>query len=482
MQLQRVRITDDDRLLLDKVFSLLEPDQVHALSSTKLRELVSAEVLPLLDGLDSVSAAEELFGLTVGHPNPIVRSSMVPFVCSWLPYPIASESLVALVADPDDVVCLPAIRACGDYGVEYVIPYLASIVGWPSMSRDTPSKPVGLGAAHVQYAFTRLLGTQQFDALESARYFFERHDRMPDQFDIEYPIDLSLSDSALSSHPEMVPVQGGTATVGLPPDSIPDRTFGWQDAAPARRVWLPPFLIDRYPVTNAEYDRFCAEIAAEGHLWCHPEEPEDKDHTRNTISDARFASDHPAAGVDWYDAYAYSHWADKELPTEHQWERAARGPDGRRWPWGEEWDPSLATWAGSTFGRPELTLDAWRDLLTSFGPDTPTGVTTPVNEHEGGASRFGAVDMVGNCWEWTKSDALTRRFFTPSQKIAASRMLAVTLKGGAWSSLPGLMFPSYRGRDAPTCRHNEIGFRCVKNLDYRRVAPAAASPVNPGVY
>lgn len=467
--MQLVRLTDNDRGVIAKIESLLDPERFGALSGSALRDILSHELVPLANSVDSLAAAEHIFGIAVGHPNPLVRATLVDFAASWLPYPIAAETLVSLVADPDDVVCLPAIRACGEYEVEYAVPYFASIVGWPSRSLYTPSKPVGLGAAHVQEAFKKILGSAVREEIEESRLFFEEHGKLPDQLLAEFsPLtDAGPLAAAEADFPTMVLVPGGPAVTGLPPERIPDRMFGWSDAVPAREIWLPPFLMDRYPVTNAEYDAFCSAVQSEGHQWCHPEEPEGKDHVRNTFWDERFGADHPATGLDWYDAYAYAHWAGKELPTEFQWEKAARGPAGLTWPWGDEWADDRCTWAGTAFGRAAFSLDDWRGCLARFSPTWPQCVTAPVGLHEDSQSGYGIVDATGNAWEWTKTDAATGRFFTPSLKVAARRMAAVTLKGGAWSSLPGLLFPSYRGRDAPTCRHNEIGLRCVRNTSYR---------------
>jgi serine/threonine-protein kinase len=166
---------------------------------------------------------------------------------------------------------------------------------------------------------------------------------------------------------EMVRVPAGEFRLGA--------TVCPEDLAPAL-VWLDEFWIDRTPVTQAQFRAF---VEATGYLprgdwqdWARPGTEE-----------------HPAVGVTWEDARAYCRWADKELPTEEQWEKAARGTDGRSYPWGEEWDPRRCHHGQS---RP-AGMAAFRDGRG----------TCPVGLYPAGASPWGCLDMAGNVWEWTAS-------------------------------------------------------------------------------
>ncbi len=466
---QPVRPTADDEGLLAKIESLVEPDEFGTAAWPKRQQRID-DVVDALSHLASLIAAEGVFGLALSHPDPSLRSALIPAVCRWLPYPLAADTLEGLVRDPDDIVCLPAIRAVGDEAVEYVITYLQTIAGWPSGTAVAPQKPVGMGAANVHRSFLKLLDVMSLDEVEQLRLFYEENGRLPNDnaSALQIPEDV-LRRARAECPPDMVYVAAGQTRIGLSPEQVPDRTFGWQDSAPARDAWLPPFLIDKYPVTNAEYDRFCEDVARSEHEWCHPQEPAGKRHERNTAGDSRFGPDHPATGVDWYDAVAYARWADKDLPTEYQWEVAARGPDASIWPWSGGWNPQAARWAGQVFDPAPTSLDSWREALTQVRQGSPAALTTPVTAHEQWASGYGMVDAVGNAWEWTRTERRTGRPFMLSAFMRSATPYAVTLKGGAWSSLPGLMYPSYRGHDGPTCRHNEIGFRCVKNLAYRHL-------------
>jgi formylglycine-generating enzyme required for sulfatase activity len=133
-------------------------------------------------------------------------------------------------------------------------------------------------------------------------------------------------------------------------------------------VELPEFWIDKAPVTEAEYARFVAEM---GH--------EPPSHWKGKSPPKQIA-DHPVTWVSWYDAVAYAKWVGGRLPTEQEWEKAARGMDGREYPWGE--------WAEGDCNSEDR----------SIGDTTPVGKYSPQ-----GDSPYGCVDMAFNVWEWTTS-------------------------------------------------------------------------------
>ena len=147
---------------------------------------------------------------------------------------------------------------------------------------------------------------------------------------------------------------------------------------------LPSFYIDRYEVSQAEYAQFLRYVRETGdHSHCNAKEPPGKDHTplnwgRPDITDPRF----PVVGLDYWDVYAYAAWVGKRLPTEQEWEKAARGTEGRLYPWGEDWDDRLCNWGPSPGNS--------RTLL-------------PVDSMPDGQSPFGCFHMLGNAAEWTGS-------------------------------------------------------------------------------
>jgi hypothetical protein len=200
---------------------------------------------------------------------------------------------------------------------------------------------------------------------------------------------------------------------------------------------LPGFWIDKTPVTNAEYARF---VALTGHAppahWGGQTPP-------------REISDHPVIQVSWYDAAAYARWAGKRLPTEQEWEKAARGVDGRVYPWGDaEPTPELCNFGfhegGTTpVGRysPQLHPDG------SAGSPQRLVEGHPEPVEGGGDSFYGCVDMAGNVWEWTASD------YDQKRKV---------MRGGSWDNIPGNLRAANRNYQfAPDGCYDCVGLRCA---------------------
>jgi len=213
---------------------------------------------------------------------------------------------------------------------------------------------------------------------------------------------------------------------------------------PRRKVNLPAFYIDRYPVTNAQYKKF---IDATGHRppagWNGNNFPEGK-------------GDYPVTNVNWNDAAAYAKWAGKRLPTEEEWEKAARGTDGRIYPWGNEWrdDACLIDDGKSPQFRPRL---------------------TPVGCFPAGASANGVMDMVGNVAEWTA---------TPSAPPNKKKNWAWYVVKGAGNGhmmrfnfrCAARAFSAHQSR-----RHSWLGFRCAKDAPQRLPDRLPSLPVPPYV-
>ncbi len=181
--------------------------------------------------------------------------------------------------------------------------------------------------------------------------------------------------SRMPFEPELVSIPAGQFIMGSTPEEVKDLGDYFQAETPQHSVELPAYQIGRYPVTNLEYKAF---VEATGRRppshW-----------EGGQLPDA--LADHPVVNLSWEDAAAYCDWLAQttgkpyRLPTEQEWERAARGTDGRRYPWGNEWDEKLAN-----------TREA--------GP----GATTPVGQYSPtGDSPVGCADMAGNVWEWTAS-------------------------------------------------------------------------------
>jgi len=180
-----------------------------------------------------------------------------------------------------------------------------------------------------------------------------------------------------------------------------------------KEVELPEFWIDKAPVTNAEYARFVAETEHNPPRYWGGTAP------------AKETTDHPVVSVSWYDATAYAKWAGGRLPTEEEWEKAARGADGREYPWGE--------WAEGHCNS----------LEAGVGGTTPVGQYSPQ-----GDSPYGCVDMAGNVWEWSASE----------HELASGTRV---FRGGSWGLDRGFARCAYRGWDIPDYFGNEVGLRVV---------------------
>lgn len=182
---------------------------------------------------------------------------------------------------------------------------------------------------------------------------------------------------------------------------------GFADERPQRRVFVGRFRIDTYEVTNQEFRAAgLRPVRSYGPGFDAPELP--------------------VVGVTWGQAREYCRRLGKRLPTEAEWEKAARGADGRAFPWGDFWDPALAN-----DGR---------------GP-------RPVGSFPGGASPFEVHDMAGNVWEWVED-----RYPWPDPDSPQERRV---LRGGAWNYAAVYHRTSYRRHERPEYAEHRIGFRCA---------------------
>jgi formylglycine-generating enzyme required for sulfatase activity len=229
-----------------------------------------------------------------------------------------------------------------------------------------------------------------------------------------------------------------------------------RDELPRHLVMLDAFYIDRSEVTNALFEKFVkatgrltsAEVERESAVW---RVLPDGRSQRSQINGANWRApngpgsaaqpSHPLVHVTWFEAAAYCEWAGKRLPTEAEWEKAARGADGYRFPWGNDWDP---TRSNSFKGA-------------ASGP-------APVGSYPQGASPFGVQDMAGNVWEWV-ADWYDEGYYvaSPAQNPPGpAKGKYRVVRGGSWNEGPLFMVTTRRFAAQPSFRSNIRGLRCAK--------------------
>lgn len=273
---------------------------------------------------------------------------------------------------------------------------------------------------------------------------------------------FALSDTTAPLIPQdMVYVPYGSFTMGIDKEtksggkkqtaydkrmSSPQSREAFHDEGPAHRVTLDAYLIDKYEVSNKDFGEF---IKATGHsapaYWDDPR----LNHT-----------DQPVVGVNWQDAKAYCEWKGKRLPTEAEWEKAARGPQGNVYPWGNEFDPQR-----TNYGKMQ-------------------NATDPVTSHPEGASYYGAHHMAGNVFEWV-ADWYDPSYYAKvnGQEIAnpsgpekaiwiggtgtyADRLTVGekrVIRGGSWIAPQGSLRSTHRFWNHPLNNSYGVGlgFRCA---------------------
>ncbi len=235
---------------------------------------------------------------------------------------------------------------------------------------------------------------------------------------------------------EMVLVKEGVFLMGS------DR--GSSDERPAHIVSLSSFYIDTYEVTNAEYQKCVADLGCEL--------------PKNTLY---YVSptfrDHPAVFVTWEMADAYCTWRGARLPTEAEWEKAARGANSNNYPWGTLFSRSALNYCDKNCDS------AWADPQGNDG----FPLTAPVGSYEKGISPYGVYDMAGNTAEWV-ADWYDKDYYKTSVRIdplGPETGLYRVLRGGSWYNRSSDLFTYKRSFLRPNVGYNYTGFRCALNTN-----------------
>ena len=212
---------------------------------------------------------------------------------------------------------------------------------------------------------------------------------------------------------------------------------GDDDESPIHRVYLDTFYLDKFEVTNGRFAKFVDAIQSEP-----PWGFSDKD---TPVTRA----DRPVRWVSWMDAMGYCLWVGKRLPTEAEWEKAARGTDGRVYPWGNEGP----TPAHAVYG------------LKEGGGET----VSPIGNRDKGKSVYGAHDLAGNLYEWVTdwyaSDYYANFSMNPAiNPRGPSEGTAKAQRGGSYINNPYRLRSSFRTKGDPTEQDPNVGFRCAQDV------------------
>ena len=297
---------------------------------------------------------------------------------------------------------------------------------------------------------------------------------------------IKINTNALNIPEDMVLIPEGPFLMGSTKEDIDrllklDQNIEYDrldNEMPQREVFLSAYYIDKHPVTNTKYKKF---IESGGYtqkpLWSDagwqyiskskPLESNDLDGVFTGEPDC------PVVNISWYEAEAFAKWAGKRLPTEAEWEKAARGTDGRMYPWGNEFDKTKLNCAEAKIEKP-----------------------TPVTKYPQGQSVYGCFDMAGNVWEWTSDWYNSQYYRHASNKDPQGPNIAEenpyfgrpeevgisiyelkpsptskalcgckVLRGGSWNG-SGVVHIRCTNRDydEPTYKNETIGFRCAGSL------------------
>jgi iron(II)-dependent oxidoreductase len=237
---------------------------------------------------------------------------------------------------------------------------------------------------------------------------------------------------------DMIRIPGGSFLMGS--------NDGPDDERPQHRVDVAEFFIDRTKVTNGQFALFLNAVGPavpQGEKYFDVDDNDARVHRRDGkwMADVGFENN-PVVEASWYGAGAYCRWTSKRLPTEAEWEKAARGTDARKYPWGNEAPDRTRAQFGA----------GWNDLK-------------PVGSFLRGASPYGVLDAAGNAWEWVSSAYQSYPYNAKDGREDPSKDLVRVTRGGGHDVGAEELTTTHRGRQVsrnPHGGHHNIGFRCAR--------------------
>jgi formylglycine-generating enzyme required for sulfatase activity len=375
------------------------------LTAQQARDLV----LKPVDGGKGVRAAVTLFSCSVGERSWEWRAKKRGFFSYFL------EEGLRRGAGSDGVV-----------RVKDLVSYLESVVP-QTVKREinneqTPwSKVEGTGALNLVLA----QGVKKPADLTPIDPITNTVEAVPTLVVPNDPTRLAIGSTKLNP-------QDGAAMVWVPAGEFTMGDIDGEDEVPQRRVYVDGYWVYKNLVTVAQYRRFCTATGRQM-----PEVPS-----------WGWQDTHPVVNVSWEDAKAYCEWAGTSLPTEAQWEKAARGVDGRMYPWGNEFSTS--------------------HLWSSKKEGGDAKSTAPVGSFPSGASPYGALDMAGNVWQWC-ADWYDEKYYANAPKrnpTGPNTGQSRVLRGGSWDFVSPVYFRTVdRDFVPPGFYSHFVGFRCVQGLN-----------------
>lgn len=214
---------------------------------------------------------------------------------------------------------------------------------------------------------------------------------------------------------------------------------------PIHTVYLDAYYMDKYEVTNAQYNE-CVEAEV-----CEPPK-QSYSHTRESYYGNPKYDKYPVICINWYDAKTYCRWRGGRLPSEEEWEKAARDPHGRIFPWGNSFENKL------NFCDKKCDMEwANNDLDDGYAD------TAPVGSFPEGVSLYGIHDMAGNIWEWTASWYKAYPGAEDTTDIDFGEVFK-SVRGGSWRYGGSVARTNHRAKGDPLGQNNNDGFRCVKDI------------------